>query len=71
MAVCKDSLEQFGSITIEKSHLAADRKMNIPSTVGLTNFVFFFLVFRHRFVKKFLCWFSWTLLIVFIRKYLR
>ena len=41
MAVCKDSLEQFGSITIEKSHLAADRKMNIPSTVGLTNFVFF------------------------------
>ena len=45
--------------------------MNIPSTVGLTNFVFFFLVFRHRFFKKFLCWFSWTLLIVFIRKYLR
>ena len=67
-AVCKDSRKQFRPITIEKSHLAADREMNIPSIVGrLTNFVLF-LVFRHRFVRKFLCWFSWALLIVLMRK---
>ena len=45
--------------------------MNIPSIVGrLTNFVLF-LVFRHRFVKEFLCWFSWGLLILLMRKSLR
>ena len=40
-AVCKDSREQFRPITIEKSHPAADREMNIQNIVGLNNFVFF------------------------------
>ena len=34
--------------------------MNIQNIVYLNYFVFF-LVFRHRFVKKFLWWFTWTL----------
>ena len=34
--------------------------MNIQKIVYLNYFVFF-LVFRHRFVKKFLWWFTWTL----------
>ena len=33
--------------------------MNIQNIVYLNHFVFS-LVFRHRFVKKFLCWFTWT-----------
>ena len=69
-AVCKDSREQFRPITIEKSHLAADHEMNIPSIVRLNNFVFFF-IFRHWFVKKFLCWFSSALLIVLMGKSLK
>ena len=36
--------EQFQPITIEKSLLAADREMNIPSIVRLNNFVFFLAV---------------------------
>ena len=42
----------------------------VPSIVGLNYFVFF-LVFRHRFVKKFLCWVTWTLLIILMRESLR
>ena len=34
--------------------------MNIQNIVYLNYFVFF-LVFRHRFVKEFLWWFTWTL----------
>ena len=35
------------------------------------NYFVFSLVFRHRFVKKLLFWFTWTLLIVLIRESLR
>ena len=70
-AVCKDSREQFRPITIGKSLLAADRELNIPSIVGRLNNFVLFLVFRHRFVKEFLCWCSWGFLILLMRKSLR
>ena len=64
--VWKDSQEQFWPITIEQSHLAVDREMNIQNIV-YPNYFVFFLVFRHQFIKKFLCRFTWTPLIVLMR----
>ena len=40
-AACKVSREQFRPITIEESHLAVDREMNIQNIVYLNYFVFF------------------------------
>ena len=68
MSQCK---EQFRPITIEKSYLAWDRQMNILSIVRLNNNFVLFVVFCHRFVKNFLCWFVSTFLIVLMRKSLR